>query len=500
MSNMAELQKNNTGVGLTVEGQAVLTEAAVTPAHARDLGNTMLASVDAVHPEGVRPADSEPDLIKEQKIAQAEAWLAGLPSLESDEAKAVPDDIASEVSLVTQRRLHILGQEDIVDDDVAPLERIRDHAIEAAETLDFEVLELSTNWTEKVAFNAMHEKFQDVSPRQLSELLGSSDDQYEYRALFIRDIIADHAPELLTENLKTILDPTKPLWRVCSAHASILLKHKQGSNISGTHVDQVVTSLPTGNREAYVSEDDEALKPLAEMSEDELALYAQPEALADIRERGYAIFGELNLPSREALLTRSLFETVVKSHDPAIKQAADKRNRALEHQPLLQAGDAVHATRSPEIVEAVLANGLRCGEAVMGNARGTIKYPFTVNLLEVTEKIAEPESVAERLGGLNNGPYGGINLILHRDEATTKYVEGYPQGVRNQRQVFGGLPSTELKSIIIRDGLVTQAEIEKVIHAVVENNMFIPVYNASGESLLTSRQFDQLVAANQVEG
>jgi hypothetical protein len=240
------------------------------------------------------------------------------------------------------------------------------------------------------------------------------------------------------------------------------------------------------------------MKPLAEMNDEELAMYCRPEAMSAVRERGYAEFNELMLPARQTLLTRRLFEVVGKSHSKEMKDQASERNKMLEHEQVLQEGDLVHATPSPEVFESILTNGLRCGEAVMNNDRSTIKYPFTVSFLEVTPDIAQGDTVADRVSGLNNEPYGGINIVLNRDETATDTVRGQRNGVINQRQIFGGVPSTEVKSVVIRDEKTMGDELNKVVATIVKNKMFVPVYSgATGESLLTSEQFDQLVAAQQ---
>lgn len=448
------------------------------------------------HPVDVRDVGNAA-LIKEQRFGLAEEWLSTRIAHSSEEPKPVPADIASEVSILAQTQIkELIEDEDVVlDGSFNELEAIRDEAIEAADTLDFRLVELSGNdWALRVQLNAMRHKFRDVSPDALANFLGSMGARYEYRALHIRDIISDHAPALLTDNLKVLLDPSQPLWRVCSAQASILLKGKPATSVKAMHVDQIPTALPTGNRVEYQPEDDDrSMKPISEMSDEELSLYCRPERISDIQERGYALYGELTLATQESLLARKLFEVIGKSHSQDSKELAGERNRELENEPILQEGDLVHATRSPEIVEAMLSSGLRCGEAVVGNSRSVIAQPFTVSFLEVTREIAGHESVAERLDLLRNTAYGGINIVLHRD---TGYMEGQKGGAPNQRQIFGGVPSTKVKSIVIREGMSTAEDVQKVIQAIVKNGMFIPVYNGTtGESLLTSEQFDQLSTA-----
>ncbi len=462
-----------------------------------DIGRTSMKLYDQPEASEVpRLGLQDPEPTREHKFKLAETWLSIRGAQSSAETGPVPADIASEVSLVAQQQMNILGDDDVIDEGFTALEAIRNEAVEVAGELDFNLVRLSAgDWSLHARLNVMHHKFSKVSGEAVSSFLGDDYTTYEYRALQIRNIVADHTPALLTEDLKATVDPSQSLWRASSAHASILLRQRAGTNVADMHVGQIPTSLPVSNREKYVSEDDEAMKPLSQMSDDELFLYCRPESVATIRGRGYALYSELTLPTRETILSQRLFEVVGKSNNRDLRKMASERNRTLEEVPILQEGDLIHATNSPEIFEAIVSNGLRCGEAVMGNSRSIVKYPFTVSFLEVTNEMASHNSVADRFGQLRNGAYGGINIVLHRDDSSPDYVKGQKAGVPNQRQIFGGEPSTNIKSIIIRDKEVTQLTIEKVVQTIVKSGMFIPVYSGTtGEQLLTSKQFNSLSA------
>jgi hypothetical protein len=430
---------------------------------------------------------------EDQKLAQAEAWL-NAQEMWGDPVASVPADISSQLALLAQRRINVLQEDGFVDEESMTLESIRDHSLQTAETLDFELVESAGSWALMAQMNAMHGKFNDVSPDALTGFLGDGEN-YEYKALFIRDIVADHAPALLTENLRAIGDESQPMWRRASAQASIILSNRVNRNMHGIEVEMVPTSLPSAQKMEYSTDDDQALKLLAEMDDDELALYAQPGTTAAVRERGHAMFNELTVPAREALLTRKLFESGGKSRDQASKDQASERNRAHEHEPMLKEGDLVHAMPSTEVFDAVLTDGLRCGEAVMGNDRAVIQYPFSVSFLEVSGKVAEPEDPTEKLKLLQNEPYGSINLVMSGEVASKDYVKGHPAGVINQRQIFGGVASTNLEKVIVREHEAKADTVQKLIKSIVGHNMFVPVYDGlTGEQIFTSAQFDELTA------
>lgn len=468
--------------------------ASLNPAVTEGFGNTALIAVKSneLPQSELAPFEQTP----EQKLDLAEKWINDQDTAEQAAIKDIPKDIAFEVALLLQKRWNILNDDDIVEAEFFQVAALRNKAVEAADELGPELLHLGKDdWTFHVLLNSMHDKFKNVPTEELSRFLGS-DDGYEYRALRIRNIIADHAPALLTENLRVLVDPSQSAWRAASAHASILLSANPNTNINGMHIEQVASSLPIGSREEYESADNDAMEYIAGMSDEELALYCQPQFMAAVKERGYALFGELNLPGRESLLTRRLFEAAGKSNSPDSIRLASERNKEFEHLPTVQQGDLVHATPSAEVLKLILSNGLKCGEAILGNDRSIINFPFTVSFLEVNEDVARQESVAGQLALLKNKNYGAINLVFHRDESSTEYVRS--DATREyQRQVFGGVPSSEITSIIIRDEDASQQTIDGVVQAVVDHGMFIPIYAGStGESLLTSQQFDQLSASS----
>lgn len=359
--------------------------------------------------------------------------------------------------------------------------------MDVATTLDGALLAQSpTDWPFHVHLNRLHAKFQNVAEDDILDLLGSDQKTHEYKSLYIRDIIAQHAPHLLTEKIKVILDPSQPLWRRSSAHASVLLNSPGRSSVRKVPVGSVPLSLPVGSRTDYLPEDTTAVKQVSSMSADELAMYANPESVEPILKRGSAFFGELRPDTQEGVLTSRLFDVVAKSRNQALKDEAGERNYTFIGVPPLQHGDYVHATR-PDILHEILSNGLRCGEAVVDNDRSIINFPFTVSFLEIDEDIAARETTAERLAALRNAAYGAINVVLHRGVESTDYGLEQRANVPNQRQIFGGVPSTEVKAIVIReqnDDMEMQSLVEQVIATVNENGMFIPVYNSKGELLL----------------
>lgn len=425
-------------------------------------------------------------------VAQATADGEPIPAV-FEQTEPVPVDFASEIALLAQQRLGVWEKHDLFPDVLGDgLERIRNQAIVTATELDFGVVAatLPRDWPVRVRLNAMHKKFKDVSPEAISDYLGD-DIRSEYRALFIRNIIADHAPELLTPDLTILVDPSQPQWRISSAHAEILFRNRKKPRLDTYLVNQLPIQAPSGNGAEYTSHDQAAMKTVQDMDDAELAGYVEPASVTDIRERGSILFKELTAKTQEALLTRRFYEIGSKSSDPTLQQTASDRNMALEHDPLLLEGDYVHATYTPQILEQILKHGLQCGEAVTDNTRAQINHPFTVSFLKVTQEISDKPSMPDRLSALKNQAYGPLNIVLQRDSQSTDFETAQKNGSSYQHNIFGGVPSTEIKSIIIRDETAQEDTTEGVISTIVKHGMFIPVYKGStGELILSSKDFE----------
>lgn len=427
-----------------------------------------------------------------EKATAASKWVDSQTGSASDVSVQIPEVIAVDIAIEAQKRL-IVDADDVLDDDYYRMVRIRDRAIEAAGELDFKLIEMNEgSWSLQARFNEMHDKFKHVDPEDLSRFLGNND-KYEYKALFIKDIIADHAPELLTGDLKILVDPAQPHWRKSIAQAEIIFKNRNKLNIGGMQVASIRTPPVLDNLEGYVSEDGGSTRSVKTMTDEEIRFYSRADVVPEVKQRGYLLFDELNESARQALLAQKLFEAVGESNNQASKQRADERNRMLENEPLLRQGNLVHATRTAEILNAILTDGLRCGEAIIGNQRSVIAHPFTVSFLEVSQELSERETISERLDGVKNSAYGPINIVFDKEVSTKEYKRSADRGLTHQGQVFGGVASTEITSIILREDETTGLLVDNVIQAVVKNGMFIPVYEGNtGKPLLTSQQFDQL--------
>ena len=254
-------------------------------------------------------------------------------------------------------------------------------------------------------------------------------------------------------------------------------------------LETLPTSLPLATRTDYIPGEDDVTTAITDMDKDELALHCLPEAIETVGQRGSVFFGELTPSARETVLTRRLFETMAQSNTASSLDTASQRNKQTEYEAPLQEGNLVHATK-PELLEHILANGLRCGEAVMGNNSDVIQYPFTVSFIEASEQVAASESMSDKLKTLRNSPYGCINLVFRGELGQIRLG-----GPSTQRQVFVGVPSTEISAIIVRDldSLEPTRDIlEQVVNNVVAHGQFIPVYDGQGQIILTSELYEHL--------
>lgn len=428
------------------------------------------------------------ELSRDQVNELADNWMALQTTGKIfSQLEPVPSEIAGEIAVRAQKAMKDIEEDGIIDEEYAGWQRLRNQSVDSAVTLSFELVTLAVrDWPFQAQINALHDKFKSVSGAEIEAYVAGD----EYKALYVRDIIADNAPHLLSDNIKTILDESRPLWMRSSLYASILLRNKIG-RASQIPVKSVPVALPIADRTDFAEEDRTTLKTLAEMSSEELALYTTVNAADAIDTRGLVSFGDLNQNAKEAVLTRRLFELSARSSDPEAKSLAGNRNRVLQGRELLQSGDLVHATK-PEVFKEILAHGLRCGEAVIDNKRSIIQYPFTVSFLEVDEAIAMLPTAKTRFDALKNTSYGAFNLVLGRDESSTDHGIEQVAGVPNQRQILGGVPATEIKSLIVRDqesGARTQNLINEAKYMICENGFYIPVYDSEGNCVFGFDEF-----------
>ncbi|MBI4193437.1 MAG: HD domain-containing protein, partial [Candidatus Colwellbacteria bacterium] len=185
--------------------------------------------------------------------------------------------------------------------------------------------------------------------------------------------------------------------------------------------------------------------------------------------------------------------TVEHSRSDTQRKASSARNREYAGQELrLQAGMYLHGS-SLTSLEPVLLNGNLPGEA-LGEAAKTDSYPFHVDFSHLSaEYLGQHGTVHDALLSSISANYGaGDQLFYLYDRTRGLWELGKRLTVEtneNHALMLGGIPSTEISAVILR---TLEMTFDNVARSIVENGMYIPVYDMQGMLIFSPDDFDRL--------
>ncbi len=197
---------------------------------------------------------------------------------------------------------------------------------------------------------------------------------------------------------------------------------------------------------------------------------------------------------QSTLLTAYLYEAITISRDQASRAAASVRNQSVHAEQLFQPGNLHHFTSSSTLA-AILQNGLLPGEFIADQLRADA-YPFNVDLVESTARVADLPSFEQRRNALASKDFGDMCLTLIRGESDdvrrgSEYSVDSAYGGQH-RLIPGGISATEISAISLSD----PTHLAKIKEALLEAGVFIPVYDNKGQSLYSYGDFQ----ADRIDG
>jgi hypothetical protein len=206
-------------------------------------------------------------------------------------------------------------------------------------------------------------------------------------------------------------------------------------------------------------------------------------------------FGMLAPEIQSACLAQRLFEVLGRSQSALEHEKATQRNiKFAEEGDWFRQGDLIHSTR-PGYLPRILSYGMLAGE-VTGFGGAKDSYPYNLDTLQISGSVASIVGHREKLNALENGAYGAVCLVMQRNPESLYYGEEFQGGYSgNHRLILGGMPSTEVSAILLRDPQAGVAE--EVIGNVIDAQMYIPVVDGDGTLLLSYEQYEQKVRAVQ---
>ncbi len=199
-----------------------------------------------------------------------------------------------------------------------------------------------------------------------------------------------------------------------------------------------------------------------------------------------------------------LKEILNRSQDNILKQECDKRNKQEVKDKLdFQPGDFVHGS-AVDNIEPFLHWGNLPKEA-LGEKAQVDSYPFHSDFSYLTEQylLAKSGDVKNILEGSRSENYGqtgslgadGQVFYLYKREKADwekgkSYFAGSESGhpIENHALMLGGMPSSEISAIILRNPDKT---IERVKEAILDNGFYTPLYDLGGNLLFLASDYEK---------
>lgn len=265
------------------------------------------------------------------------------------------------------------------------------------------------------------------------------------------------------------------------AHASYGLEGASIGEIGyqdGYKVDKVPIALGIdGQQNVY--------REVKDMSDEERRLFG-------IHGNETTDFNKLDANTKQALLTDRLALIEYESRSEGSRKRAIEKNIArIEKGIVLEQGDYIHGLGVNDL-KAVLNTGLVAGEAIgMKDAQKpkSDRYPYNLDLYN-----------ADILGANNNGHlimentggYGDIIAVVDRSQAIDSGNE-VDSGSEGHELIFGGVPSTDIRSIHVRTGMAHNHNqtnvLAETLRTIYDEGFYIPVYDGDGVLVLTYDEY-----------
>ena len=327
----------------------------------------------------------------------------------------------------------------------------------------------------------------------LFEIINTSGVLGSMSGRFLELCLRSENPQSSLARIKNLVNGgEKSLWWLNYQYADMLLGEVRDGAVSGNLVSAVAVGLPLSNRSEVLPEDNSFIKRFDEMTEDEKREVLLPEAIqAGYLNQASVPFNLLIPEARSTLLAHRLFTVIASSRSQEQMVRASERNlRLSQTDEPFRLGDQAHATSTTENLRSILLSGILCGETI-GMSSTKDSYPYNVDTVEMSRAVMEGATFAEKVGALKNGGYGSIVLVINQTDASGEEDRISIGGnSEDHRLVFGGVPSTDISSIILRNAEDNTRD--SVLDAVVEHGVYIQVYDTEGSLLLSHDLFLRL--------
>jgi hypothetical protein len=283
------------------------------------------------------------------------------------------------------------------------------------------------------------------------------------------------------------------LWNLLATHTA---EANPYSHTGNPHVRRIPMSLPKRTESQY----DSSIIQYATGPElkDALGLYGTDSSVIE-QAAGNNWSVEANkLPQelKHSILTANLYEAVTMSHDPLQKQHATERNSHVTVEDIWQPNSLHHVRKV-----AGLGNVLKDGQLSFGlNQDGTVhrkggagEFAGNINFGRPIKELEPGASNRQKIENLSyNQTAGDMDAVyIHYTRPEGCYREGEEyEGDSQVMLMSGGMPSTEISALTMRDSGNYANQLNKVRDEVVDAGFYIPIFTLEGDLAYSREDFD----------
>lgn len=318
---------------------------------------------------------------------------------------------------------------------------------------------------------------------------------YANSSAVIADIFSNGNPTRRAQEIETIFTKKVPYWR----QLYLFTNTRLGDELAAAQTEYSISEI-SGVSLVRLAQRYKELKAI-----DPNILTRLETAIDNKDTLGKLVNGNIeNVPFKDfsgmykKLIFRDfLRRSIETSRSSGAKDDADRRNRESVVQNFeLKPEMYLHGFYSNNF-DNILLSGNLPGEA-LGEMASKDSYPFQVDFTRITsDHLSRHNNLNEQVLESLSGSYGdGTYLVYERNDASWEAGKNAYGGGDYHALLLGGMPATEISAVLLKD---PETLLEKARKSVVENGFYIPIYDLSGNLLLTSQEYDSIRAENNLD-
>jgi hypothetical protein len=341
-----------------------------------------------------------------------------------------------------------------------------------------------------------------VAKHPLMNMLAEGGIFHDKASMFLDGIFANNNKVAMCDNIYNSLTKQEPFWKILTRFSELLVEVKVQS--LGEKQRQNVDIIPFVRIKLGVSstgaelDDIQGFEPhlFSELTVKQKRLITTDNLsnLSDeeVIELKNLTFDKFSDRMKQTLLSYQIQQTVEQSRDTTQKEKAELRNHLLVSQeiPVVEERDFVHGTKI-ELLSSILIDGNMAGESrKLESSKDS--FPYNVDFGVINNENTTQNKIENTISFKDYGRYGeqgdsGQILLVYKRNKDSWMAGHETQGSNSQHAlIFGGIPSTEISGIILRDSSSIIIPVSKII---VENGFYIPLYDLQGNIIFDYEQY-----------